>query len=127
MTTALPGNPRAAVGGRATPRALCVLAPNPSPMTLDGTNTWVLLEPGATEAVVIDPGPLLEDHLRHVVAEVEALGARVGTTILTHGHPDHAEGAERFAELTGAPTRAVSRGHDDLSDGDVVRVGGLEL
>ena len=114
-------------GGRVTERALCVLAPNPSPMTLDGTNTWVLLEPGATEAVVIDPGPLNEEHLRHVVAEVEALGARVGATILTHGHADHAEGAERFAELTGAPTRAVGRGHDDLTDGDVVRVGGLEL
>nr|WP_310153209.1 MBL fold metallo-hydrolase [Phycicoccus sp. 3266] len=96
-------------------------------MTLDGTNTWVLLEPGATEAVVIDPGPLHDEHLRHVVAEVEALGARVGATILTHGHADHAEGAERFAELTGAPTRAVGRGHDDLTDGGVVRVGGLEL
>ena len=114
-------------GGIFGERGTCVLAPNASPMTLDGTNTWVLLEPGATEAVVIDPGPLLEDHLRHVVAEVEALGARVGQTILTHGHPDHAEGAERFAELTGAPTRAVGRGHDDLADGDVVRVGGLEL
>ena len=43
-------------GGRVTPRAHCVLAPNPGPMTLDGTNTWVLLEPGGTEAVVIDPG-----------------------------------------------------------------------
>ena len=32
-------------------------APNPGPMTLDGTNTWVLLEPGASDAVVVDPGP----------------------------------------------------------------------
>lgn len=131
MSPTPPPAPSAAVGdwhgGRITERALCVLAPNPSPMTLDGTNTWVLLEPGATEAVVIDPGPLHEEHLRRVVAEVEALGARVGATILTHGHADHAEGAERFAELTGAPTRAVGRGHDDLADGDVVRVGGLEL
>ena len=131
MSPIPPPAPSAAVGdwhgGRVTERALCVLAPNPSPMTLDGTNTWVLLEPGATEAVVIDPGPLHEEHLRHVVAEVEALGARVGATILTHGHADHAEGAGRFAELTGAPTRAVGRGHDDLVDGDVVRVGGLEL
>ncbi|GAB3439445.1 MBL fold metallo-hydrolase [Phycicoccus ginsengisoli] len=123
--------PSAAVGrwhgGRVTERALCVLAPNPGPMTLDGTNTWVLLEPGATEAVVIDPGPLHEEHLRRVVAEVEARGARVAQTVLTHGHADHAEGAERFAELTGAPTRAVGRGHDDLSDGDVLVVGGLEL
>jgi glyoxylase-like metal-dependent hydrolase (beta-lactamase superfamily II) len=114
-------------GGQVTERALCVLCPNPSPMTLDGTNTWVLLEPGATEAVVIDPGPLDEGHLRAVAEAVAARGARVAQTVLTHGHADHAEGAGRFAELTGAPTRAVGQGHDDLGDGDVVRVGGLEL
>jgi glyoxylase-like metal-dependent hydrolase (beta-lactamase superfamily II) len=114
-------------GGQVTERALCVLCPNPSPMTLDGTNTWVLLEPGSTEAVVIDPGPLDEGHLHAVVAAVSGRGARVTQTILTHGHADHAEGAARFAELTGAPTRAVGRGHDDLADGDLVTAGGLEL
>jgi glyoxylase-like metal-dependent hydrolase (beta-lactamase superfamily II) len=110
-----------------TERALCVLCPNPGPMTLDGTNTWVLLEPGATEALVIDPGPLDEGHLRAVADAVAARGARVTQTILTHGHADHAEGAGRFNELTGAPTRAVGRGHDDLGDGDVLHGGGLEL
>ena len=45
MSGLLPGDPAAVVGGEATPRALCVLAPNPSPMTLDGTNTWVLRDP----------------------------------------------------------------------------------
>jgi glyoxylase-like metal-dependent hydrolase (beta-lactamase superfamily II) len=114
-------------GGQATERALCVLCPNPGPMTLDGTNTWVLLEPGAIEALVIDPGPLDEGHLQAVVGAVRARGARVTPTILTHSHADHAEGAGRFAELTGAPTRAVGRGHDDLGDGDVLRAGGLEL
>ena len=114
-------------GGQVTERALCVLCPNPGPMTLDGTNTWVLLEPGATEAVVIDPGPLDEGHLQAVADAVRERGARVVQTILTHGHADHAEGAGRFAELTGAPTRAVGRGHDHLSDGDLVSAGGLEL
>ena len=114
-------------GGQMTERALCVLCPNPGPMTLDGTNTWVLLEPGATESLVIDPGPLDEGHLQAVVAAVTERGARVTQTILTHGHADHAEGAGRFSELTGAPTRAVGRGHDDLGDGDVLRAGGLEL
>ena len=114
-------------GGQVTERALCVLCPNPGPMTLDGTNTWVLLEPGSTDAVVIDPGPLDEGHLQAVVAAVAARGARVAQTILTHGHADHAEGAGRFAELTGAPTRAVGRGHDDLADGDVITTGGLDL
>ena len=110
-----------------TPRAHCVLAPNPGPMTLDGTNTWVLLEPGATEAVVVDPGPLDEAHLAAVLAVVADAGARVALTVLTHGHADHAEAVPRFTELTGAPVRAVGRGHDDLADGDVVRTGGLEL
>jgi glyoxylase-like metal-dependent hydrolase (beta-lactamase superfamily II) len=114
-------------GGPVTARAHCVLAPNAGPMTLDGTNTWVLLEPGGTEVVVVDPGPLDEGHLRAVLDHVAARDARVALTILTHGHHDHAEAAPRFAELTGAPTRAVGTGHDDLGDGDVVTVGGLEL
>jgi glyoxylase-like metal-dependent hydrolase (beta-lactamase superfamily II) len=114
-------------GGQVTDRAHCVLCPNPSPMTLDGTNTWVLLEPGSTEAVVIDPGPLHRGHLQRVADHIAAQGARVALTVLTHHHSDHAEGADAFAELTSAPTRAVGTGHDDLGDGDVVRAGGLEL
>lgn len=114
-------------GGQITTRAHCVLAPNPGPMTLDGTNTWVLLEPGSTEAVVIDPGPLDEGHLQRVCRVVADAGARVTLTVLTHGHHDHAEAAPRFAELTGAPTRAVGRGHDDLADGDIIRAGALEV
>ncbi|MBR7743404.1 MBL fold metallo-hydrolase [Phycicoccus sp. BSK3Z-2] len=114
-------------GGAVTTRAHCVLAPNPGPMTLDGTNTWVLLEPGATEAVVVDPGPDDASHLRAVLDHVASRGARVGLTVLTHGHHDHAAGAPRFAGLSGAPTRAVGGGHDDLGDGDVLRVGGLEV
>ncbi|MEO6411248.1 MAG: MBL fold metallo-hydrolase [Pedococcus sp.] len=131
MSPAQPPAPSAAFGdwhgGQVTERALCLLCPNPGPMTLDGTNTWVLLEPGSTDAIVIDPGPLDEGHLQAVVQAVAARGARVAQTILTHGHADHAEGAGRFAEHTGAPTRAVGRGHDDLGDGDVVTAGGLEL
>jgi glyoxylase-like metal-dependent hydrolase (beta-lactamase superfamily II) len=114
-------------GGPVTERAHCVLAPNAGPMTLDGTNTWVLCEPGSTEAVVVDPGPLDEGHLAAVLDEVAARDAEVALVVLTHGHLDHAEGAPRFAELTGAPVRAVGRGHDDLHDGEVVRTGGLEL
>ncbi|MFC7490091.1 MULTISPECIES: MBL fold metallo-hydrolase [unclassified Knoellia] len=114
-------------GGQITTRAHCVLAPNPGPMTLDGTNTWVLLEPGGTQAVVIDPGPLDEGHLQRVCRVVADAGARVTLTVLTHGHHDHAEAAPRFAELTGAPTRAVGSGHDDLADGDVITADALEI
>ena len=77
-------------------------------MTLDGTNTWMLSRAAAPPlAVVIDPGPLDEAHLAHVVAAAEEAGKRVALTLLTHGHPDHAEGAARFAELTGTPVRAL--------------------
>jgi glyoxylase-like metal-dependent hydrolase (beta-lactamase superfamily II) len=114
-----------------TERAVCVLAPNPSPMTLEGTNTWVLAEPGGTRALVVDPGPLHEGHLRSVLDEVEQGGRRVAQILLTHGHADHAEGAARFAELTGSPVRALDPaqrlGPEGLGHGDVVELDGLEL
>lgn len=114
-----------------TERAASVLAPNPSPYTLEGTNTWVLREPGSAAAVVVDPGPLHEGHLAAVLAQVEQQGARVVQILLTHGHHDHSESAARFAELTGAPVRALDPAHrlgpEGLADGDVVAVGGLEL
>ncbi|MBD0738703.1 MBL fold metallo-hydrolase [Streptomyces sp. CBMA29] len=132
MTAAkLPGDPQATIGGRATARALCVLAPNPSAMTLDGTNTWIVAEPDSPLAVVIDPGPLDEGHLAHVVEVAERAGKRVALTLLTHGHPDHAEGAARFAELTGTRVRALDPalrlGDEGLAAGDTVTTGGLEL
>jgi glyoxylase-like metal-dependent hydrolase (beta-lactamase superfamily II) len=114
-----------------TERATLVLAPNPSPYTLEGTNTWVLCEPGSSAAAVVDPGPLDEGHLAAVIEAAERIGARVALILLTHGHPDHAESARRFAELTGAPVRALDPalrlGSEGLADGDAVEVGGLEL
>ena len=119
-------------GGPATVRAHCVLAPNPGPMTLDGTNTWVLAEPGSRRAVVVDPGPLGDVHLRAVLDHVEASGRRVGLVLLTHGHPDHADGAARFADMAGGvAVRSLDPGHGlgsaGLVDGDVVVVDGLEV
>ena len=109
-----------------TPSAGVVLAPNPGPMTLDGTNTWVLRAPGSESCVVVDPGPLTESHL----AEVAGHGP-VEVVLLTHGHADHSEGARRFAELTGAPVRALDPAHrlgdEGLGEGDVVSAAGLEL
>lgn len=112
--------------GPVTSRATCILEPNPGPMTLDGTNTWVLLEPGSDRAVVVDPGEFDEEHLRQVLATVDGLGARVALTVLTHGHFDHAESAARFGELTGAPVRGAGHG-DAFADGEHLVVGGLEL
>jgi glyoxylase-like metal-dependent hydrolase (beta-lactamase superfamily II) len=91
-TTSTPGGLR-----QVTPTAGVVLAPNPGPMTLDGTNTWVLRAPGRTDALVVDPGPLDEGHLERVAAVGD-----VSLIVLTHGHFDHSEGAQRLHEMTGA-------------------------
>ncbi|MFF4015202.1 MBL fold metallo-hydrolase [Streptomyces sp. NPDC001843] len=129
---ALPGQPRGGVlSGPATERAVNVLAPNASAMTLDGTNTWIVSEPGSDLAVVVDPGPLDDGHLSAVRDAAEEAGKRVALTLLTHGHPDHAEGAARFAELTGTKVRALDPalrlGDEGLAAGDVITVGGLEM
>ena len=109
-----------------TATAGVVLAPNPGPMTLEGTNTWVLRAEDSESCVVVDPGPQIEGHLVEV-----ARHGPVAVVLLTHGHPDHSEGARRFAELTGAPVRALDPVHrlgdEGLGEGDVVAAAGLEL
>ncbi|WP_007512400.1 MULTISPECIES: MBL fold metallo-hydrolase [Pseudofrankia] len=108
------------------PLAALLLAPNPSPMTLEGTNSWLLRAPGHGGCVVVDPGPDDEGHL----AALAAAGP-VTTILLTHGHPDHSEGAAVLHELTGAPVRALDPAHrlgsEGLVEGDVVAVAGIEL
>jgi glyoxylase-like metal-dependent hydrolase (beta-lactamase superfamily II) len=120
-----------AIDGSGTARARCVLAPNPSLMTLDGTNTWLVAEPGSDLAIVVDPGPDDEGHLRRVHTTAQEAGQRIETIVLTHGHQDHSAGARRLAELTGAPVLAVDPAHrlgeSGLGPGDTVRAGGCEL
>ncbi|MDH6461519.1 glyoxylase-like metal-dependent hydrolase (beta-lactamase superfamily II) [Micromonospora sp. A200] len=82
-------------------------APNPGPMTLDGTNTWVLRAAPGAPAVVVDPGPADEGHLGRIAAH-----GPVGSVLITHGHPDHTEGAARLADLLdGAAVRAADPAH----------------
>jgi glyoxylase-like metal-dependent hydrolase (beta-lactamase superfamily II) len=99
-----------------------VLAPNPGIRELEGTNTWVVGDP---PAIVIDPGPDDEVHVREIV---RAAGA-VGVIALTHDHPDHAPAAARLAASTGAPVRAVRppRGGDRLRDGEAIGSDGARL
>lgn len=105
----------------------CVLAPNASPMTLDGTNTWVLRAPGSSRSVVVDPGPTDPGHLDAVA---EAAGD-VAVVLLTHHHLDHAEAARSFAERVGCGVRALDPayrlGSEGLGEGDVVVVDDLEV
>ncbi|MFD1859511.1 MBL fold metallo-hydrolase [Aeromicrobium camelliae] len=112
---------------RVTDRASFVLADNPGIMTLDGTNTWILREPGATRAVVVDPGPADDEHLNAVI---DAAG-EVALVLFTHHHADHTEAMTRIVELTGAPTRALDEafctGAQPLRDSELIEVDGLEL
>jgi glyoxylase-like metal-dependent hydrolase (beta-lactamase superfamily II) len=107
--------------------ASVVLAANPSSMTLEGTNTWLLRAPDSDSAVVVDPGPDHDAHLRPVI---EAAG-RVSRILLTHGHVDHSAGARRLAELTGAPVQALDArqrlGTEGLRDGEVIEDSGVEV
>ncbi|MFW6597796.1 MBL fold metallo-hydrolase [Propionibacteriaceae bacterium Y2011] len=94
-----------------------VLAPNPGPMTLTGTNTW-LVDTG-NGVTVIDPGPDDDRHLTAILAAAPA----VTTIVVTHRHHDHTDLAPRLAASTGATVRAADpvhchRGGAPLRDGD---------
>lgn len=119
------------IDGSGTLRASCLLAPNPSPMTLDGTNTWVLHEPTSRAAVIVDPGPDDTGHAHRVAAAVADRGLTVEQILMTHHHDDHFGGAAELSKLVGAPVRAFDPAFringEGLADGDVVTVGGLEV
>jgi glyoxylase-like metal-dependent hydrolase (beta-lactamase superfamily II) len=115
---------------RITDYATRVLAANPGPMTLDGTNTWILRAPDAEQAVVVDPGPMLEEHL----TEVLEAARKVAVVLLTHNHPDHSEGAAWFANQAGCGVRAVDPAFriptdhaHGLAEGDVITADGLRI
>ncbi len=114
-----------------SPRATVVRADNPGVMTLEGTNTWILREPGARGVVVVDPGPLDEAHLTAVLDAAGTDGGRVELVLYTHHHLDHTESIDRFAELTGAPARAIDsrwcRSAATLADGELLDVDGLAV
>jgi glyoxylase-like metal-dependent hydrolase (beta-lactamase superfamily II) len=69
-----------------------IVAPNPGPMTLEGTNTYLY---GSDPCVVIDPGDEDPGHLEAIRAAAAARGG-IGLVLLTHSHRDHSEGAEEL-------------------------------
>ncbi|MDR0782724.1 MAG: MBL fold metallo-hydrolase [Propionibacteriaceae bacterium] len=77
----------------------CLLAPNPSAYTMEGTNTWIWSGP-VQGCVVVDPGPADRSHLDNILAELDA---PLTAIVLTHDHSDHADGAADLAATTGAP------------------------
>jgi glyoxylase-like metal-dependent hydrolase (beta-lactamase superfamily II) len=98
---------------------LRVRAENPGPLTLSGTNTWIV---DRDPAYVVDPGPALRQHVERVVAAVDARGG-LGGVALTHDHSDHVESVNTLRRLRPAPL-AASRGSGiDVMLTDGVRFG----
>jgi len=103
-----------------------IRAHNPGPMTLDGTNSYIIAAGPSAPVVVVDPGPLEEAHL----AALAAAGT-VELILVTHHHPDHTDGSARLHSLTGAAVRAADpafcHGGEPLRDGEIVHAGGVDI
>ena len=110
-------------------RIVRVVAPNPSPMTLEGTNSYLVVHTAA--AIAIDPGPTIDSHIAALIAAAADNGAHIAAIAVTHGHPDHAPGAAALAARTGAPVyahRNARFAHDrTLGDGERLDVDGVQL
>lgn len=88
--------------GEIAPRVRRVVAPNPSPMTHKGTNSYIV---GRGAVAVIDPGPADPAHLAALMAALGP-GERVSHIFVTHAHRDHSALAPALAAATGAPVLA---------------------
>jgi glyoxylase-like metal-dependent hydrolase (beta-lactamase superfamily II) len=111
---------------RVTDSAEVLLAPNPGPMTLDGTNSYLLTGEGARNRVVVDPGPADTGHLTALAGQ-----GPVELILITHRHHDHTDGAPELARLTRAPVRALDPafciGGAPLTDGETIHAAGLQI
>ncbi len=111
-------------------RVALIRAPNPSPLTLTGTNSYII-DCGNGKAICIDPGPAIASHVEALLAHCERIDCALTWIVLTHGHPDHAPAAALLRGRTNAPVAA----HEEsgvafdrtLRDGDTVCAGDVEL
>ncbi len=99
-------------------------------MTLSGTNSYVV-NCGAGEALVIDPGPAIDAHRTALIGSAVSRDLTIRAIALTHGHPDHASGAAALAAATGAPIHAhpasmIPHSTDLVLEGEL-RVGSTAL
>lgn len=98
MTTDADFNPTAGAPLKLAPDLTLVLAPNPSPMTHLGTNTFIL---GHDKLAIIDPGPDMAAHLDALMRAIN--GRQVTHIFVTHSHKDHSPLAPALSQKTGAP------------------------
>jgi len=112
------------------PRVSRLRARNPSAMTLDGTNGYII-DGGDGAWIAIDPGPDIPEHVAAFVDAARDRGARYEAILVTHGHPDHYPAAAPLARATGAPVYAHRTSlfpHDrPLADGDRVTAGSATI
>jgi glyoxylase-like metal-dependent hydrolase (beta-lactamase superfamily II) len=110
-----------------TSAAAVLLQHNPGPMTLDGTNTWLLRAPDSDEVVIVDPGQGGDNHLDLLLEAAP----KIAVVLVTHGHFDHSQTAAELHERTGAVVRAVDpefcHGGAALTDGVIFEAAGLRL
>lgn len=110
-----------------TPTASVLLCDNPGPLTLEGTNTWVLRDPRSPEIVVVDPGPDDAAHIDRLLG----LG-RIALVLITHRHGDHTDGIDAVVSASGAVVRSVASGFlrglgGPLTDGETIEAAGLRI
>src|SRR4051795_1018121 len=98
-----------------------VRAGNPGPLTLTGTNTWLA---GHDPCWVVDPGPLLEEHVAAVLAAGQARGGIAGIAV-THHHGDHSGAADALAQAAGGVPVFAARHPGASLIGDGIAVGPL--
>jgi len=112
---------------RVTPQASVLLQNNPGPMTLEGTNTWLLRDESSRDTIVVDPGQASDEHLEALLAAA----GEVALIVLTHRHFDHGESAPALHARTGAPVHAADpalcRGAAPLVDGVSFSAAGVDL
>ncbi len=87
------------------PHVARLTAPNPSPMTGAGTNTYLV---GSGDLAVIDPGPDDDGHIGAIVAEAGAMRGRIVIILVTHSHLDHLPGAFSLSQRVGVPIAAFT-------------------
>jgi glyoxylase-like metal-dependent hydrolase (beta-lactamase superfamily II) len=99
---------------------LRVTAPNPSPFTFHGTNSYIV---GTKSLAVIDPGPADDLHLQTLLRAIN--GRPVSHILVSHTHRDHSPLTRPLAEATGAavlaegphrPAREIRLGEGQLLD-----------
>ncbi len=83
-----------------------VVAPNPSPNTLDGTNTYVIMDRAGGAALIVDPGPVSDLHLENVKTVLDSENVEAVGIFLTHHHLDHSETARLWSREFGVGVSA---------------------